>query len=96
MNAFIVTVNGQPVCTAGIGADGVMSVIVGSGRRGEFSDFHFHVGGLESSTEEHVRWPTPDLSVGDEITIRIIETDEIDVPQQRYKRKRNADPGQTA
>ena len=41
----------------------------------------FHVGGVEG--EETVRWNTPDLSIGDEITIKLSEESVGESPSVR-------------
>ena len=89
MKAFRVSVNSKPMCTAGIGALGVLHVIVDWVRRkGEHRDgeFYLSIGGLDTVSEEHVRWSVPQIRVGDEITVRVIESDEIDTPSERYSR----------
>jgi hypothetical protein len=86
MKAFVVHRNGEQLCTAGIGTDGVLSAIVNWVSRGNEGEFHMHVGGLDTSTDEHVRWRVPEIGIGDEITIRIVEADTVDQPVQRFKR----------
>jgi hypothetical protein len=86
MKAFVVHHNGKQLCTAGIGANGVLSAIVDWVGRGDLGEFHMHVGGLDSASDEHVRWQVPEIAVGDEITIRLVEADTIDQPVQRFKR----------
>jgi len=82
VKAFVVSVNGRKVCTAGIGPDGVLSTIlhwVGGGpRRPPEGTFGFRVGGLDSRTNEHVDWDTPAVNVGDLICIHIVETEDVD------------------
>jgi hypothetical protein len=86
VKAFVIHRNGEQLCTAGIGTDGVLSAMVNWVSREGKSDFHMDVGGLDSATDEHVRWDLPDIDIGDEITIRLVETDAIDQPAQRYRR----------
>jgi hypothetical protein len=89
MKSFNIHVNGKPCCTAGIGPSGVLHVIVNWVRRkGEpkEGEFDLSVGGLDTTTEEHVRWSAPRIRVGDEITIRVVESDKIDPPARRYSR----------
>jgi hypothetical protein len=89
MKAFRVSVNGKPLCTVGIGALGVLHVIVDWVRRkGEpaAGEFDLSIGGLDTASEEHVGWPVPRIGVGDEITIRVVDSDEIDTPSERYSR----------
>jgi hypothetical protein len=54
----------------------------------------FHIGGSER--EERVRWDTPELSVGDEITIRISEEPVVDsvtsrVPLEKIDRNKSCE-----
>jgi hypothetical protein len=82
VKAFIVSVNGREICTAGIGPNGVLSTIlhwVGGGpRRPPEGAFGFRVGGLDSRSNEHVDWDTPAVKVGDVICVRIVETEVVD------------------
>jgi hypothetical protein len=86
MQAFEVSVNGEKLCLAGIGVDGVLTAIVNwAGRQGEGS-FFLEVGGLISQTKEHVHWISQKpLSVGDNIQVKIIETDATDNPIKKYR-----------
>jgi hypothetical protein len=86
MRAFEVSVNGEKLCLAGIGVDGVLTAIVNwAGRQGEGS-FFLEVGGLISQTKEHVHWISQKpLSVGDNIQVKIIETDATDNPIKKYR-----------
>jgi hypothetical protein len=82
MKAFVVSVNGRKICTAGIGPNGVLSTIlhwVGGGpRRPSDGAFGFRVGGLDSRSNEHVDWDTPVVNVGDVICVQIVETEVVD------------------
>ncbi len=85
MIAFAVSVNGQRVATIGVGDSGVLSAIVRwSGRAGEPGDLGLDIGGLDSRTDEHVRWSDPpEINVGDTITVQVVETDAVDAPTDR-------------
>ena len=86
MRAFVVSVNGKDLCTAGIGAKGVLSShVTWTGREGS-GGFHMHVGGLNSETNDHVAWPVKEIGVGDEIVTRIIETEVVDDPVRSHSR----------
>ena len=89
MKAFVVRVNGKRVCTAGIGPNGVLTTsmfwVGGGKRRGPEGQFGFHVGGLDSRTDEHVNYDVPDLKVGDTVAVKIVETNRIDPETKRYK-----------
>ena len=83
MRAFEVYSNDKKLCLAGIGDDGVLSAIVSwVGKKGT-GVVHFEVGGLISPVSEHVRWMTQDVSVGDVITIKIVEASSTDPPSER-------------
>jgi hypothetical protein len=85
MLAFVVSVNGQRVCTIGVGDSGVLSAIVAwTGRSGESGDLRLSVGGLDTRTDEHIRWPDPpEIGVGDTVTIQVIETATVDSATER-------------
>ena len=92
MRAFRVYVNRTKLCIAGVGNDGVLVVTLncvtgpdrGTGR--ERDDLWLDIGGLISTTDEHVRWRSARLKVGDEIRVRIIEADSVDRPRKRERR----------
>ena len=90
MKAFQVNKNGVALCTAGVNDDGVLNVIMNcvhskAGRRPE-EDSHLTVGGLNGQNE-HVRWiEQSELHVGDEITVRLVETEHATDPVTRRKR----------
>jgi hypothetical protein len=85
MRAFEIYLNGKRICTAGVGDDGVLSVIanhvIGHGR----DEFSLHVGGLIKS-DEHVTWRTSKLKNGDELLIQILESESVDQPKKRHLR----------
>jgi hypothetical protein len=83
--ALVVSVNGQRVGTIGVGDSGVVSAHVSwSGHSGEPGNLDLGFGGLDSRTNEHIRWPDPpEIEVGDTITIQVIETDTVDTPTDR-------------
>ena len=78
--------NGKRLCVAGIDGDCVLNTIVDhiAGRGGR-RELHLRVGGLISATEEHVIWRSMRLKDGDEVTVKIVETDRVDRPIQKYK-----------
>jgi hypothetical protein len=88
MKAFVVRVNGKRLCTAGVGPDGVLSATVnwvgGGPRRDAEGDLLFHVGGLDSRTGEHLDYTTPQLRVGDKVSIEIVDADVVDPEDERY------------
>ena len=90
MKAFQIAVNGQRVCLAGIGANGVMAINVQwtGGKAladGQLSDnLRLIVGGLNTATREHARWETPTINTGDEISIKVVESETVDQEYTRY------------
>jgi hypothetical protein len=46
--------------------------------RGGKEELHLRVGGMERATGEHLTWVNMRLNVGDNVTVRIVETDSID------------------
>ncbi len=91
MKAFLVHVNGQRICPGGVGDNGVMGVAVdwvgGTGLDGKPKTrrLNLTVGGLDSMTREHLLWRTPQLEVGDTITIQVVETNHADPEFRRYR-----------
>jgi hypothetical protein len=111
MIALSVVLNGKQLCIAGAEDLAVLSAHVTAGGklgtlskdiRGEPPDLYIHVGGLTGRTsgdDEHYRWAErTDLKIGDEITIRLLETQEVDDPcekqlqdRQRHEEKHRED-----
>jgi hypothetical protein len=83
MRAFEVYINRKKVCLAGIGDDGVLTSIVDWVTKQGEGDLLVTVGGLVSPVHEHVTWVKQDLCMGDEVTVKIVETDSSDVPATR-------------
>lgn len=88
MKAFLVRLNGKRLCAAGVGPNGVLTAIVnwvgGGSRRTAEGHFGFHVGGLDSRTGEHIDYETPELKLGDKVTVEITEADQVDPETKRY------------
>ena len=80
MIAFKVSVNGDRVCTVGVGWDGVLTA--GVMRPPHFGP-RLQASGLEVATNEHLEWTVPKIKVGDKICIEIIEADSVDEPSRR-------------
>jgi hypothetical protein len=84
MIAFDVDLNGQEVCQAAVGENGVLSAIVNWVVRSNEQAAHaaggeisLHVGGLAGP--QHYTWiPFQQLKVGDVVCIRIVEVDSAD------------------
>ena len=73
--AFEVLHNGRRVCLAGLrGRPGVLTVILHWAFRTDEEELLLDVGGLDSYKGEHATWAKRALNVGDEITIRAVES----------------------
>lgn len=103
MIAFRVSLNGEPLATAGLEALSVLSAIVtakgvlgpksmGTQTLKEGFEVDIGVGGLASESNEDpglsVNWcPKTLLAVGDKITVEVIDTESPDPPLQAYPKK---------
>jgi len=85
MKAFEVFLNGDRLCLAGIAGRCVLTVIIDhvKGKDDPVDDLHLDVGGLISNTNEHVIWSRTQISTGDEVRVRIIESESADEPTKR-------------
>lgn len=90
MLSYEVVVDGERIAIAGMTDWSVMSVIV-SATRGDDDrapDYDLHIGGMSRQTESgayHARWRAPDLVIGSEILVRVIDCDYPDVPSRKYR-----------
>ena len=91
MKCFEITINGEKVCTAGVGDDGVLNGIVSfikrnDGETPQSESLYVTVSGianLEPGVMENLGWLHRDLDVGDEVLIRIIEASTCDKPNDK-------------
>lgn len=83
---FEILKNGKRVCISGINGDGVLSVCLNYVKHPEKEMAHdLHIGGLgmfdgSQDRPHHASWQPPDVTTGDEITIRILPAGEYDDP----------------
>lgn len=70
---------------AGIGDDGVLTAIVNWVATKGAGDLFLSVGGIVGPVSEHVKWVKQDLSVGDVITIKVVEASSSDAPSKRER-----------
>lgn len=91
--AFEVRVNGQLLCTAGHDDIAVLNTMINCQPGDGSHDVNVWVGGLTKGIiarrirgrGEHVRWlESKSLSLGDEISIRIVDVPECDPPKSAY------------
>jgi len=89
MKSFEVFINGHRLCLAGVGENGVLNAIVNwVGGAGREEDIFLNVGGLDSKTDEHLRWKVPSIGVGTEILVRVVEAISVDPPDERFYSER--------
>jgi hypothetical protein len=97
MISFQVQINGQTVCTAGVGDFGVLTAILSFVRNrqqdqsasGSESVAGLQIGGLISGStglDENVNWGQHKVTVGDEIRIFVKDIMSVDEPQERTTR----------
>ena len=88
MIAFRVQLNRDEAVTAGLSGDHVVSVHAGDSRaiyrqhapRTESSTgLSMSVGGLRTAERTHVSWSSSPLTIGDEITIAVVEVPESEI-----------------
>ena len=84
MLAFEVWVNNERLCTASTANHNVVSTILSWASRRP-NDIDFHVGGIAADDlNYHTDWQTPEIKIGDEIRVRVIDVESYDEPDQRY------------
>ena len=93
MIAFKIHLNGEKLCVAGIGEHGVLAQHLTWSQRKPKADAEekpdvtktrLHVGGL--ANDEHVDWiKRTEMSVGDEVVIKIVEVESADEPTHRER-----------
>jgi len=83
MLAYEAFLNGDRLFLAGIDGDGVLNAMLNYGRKNRTKRLYLTVGGVVNATNEEVRWTCPDLKVGDEINVRVIEAVSVDEPTTR-------------
>jgi len=93
MLAFQITINGKHIATAGV-QQGVVSAIANwvclpwGDSTPSVEDWHagFSVGAIDEQTSENLKWLRHDVRLGDEISIKLVETDTVDEPTERKPR----------
>ena len=96
MICFDVSVNGNRLCTAGVGEYGVLTAVLSWVRSQPEETFSpedeqreqspdLHIGGLVNG--EHVRWIDEPffINVGDEVSLRVVDSDNVDAPGDRQR-----------
>ena len=85
MRVFEVFLNGERLCVAGFDGDGVLIAYLSSARIKGSDDLDLDVGGLVSTTREHLKWARVGLNLGDEVRVRILESVSADEPEERKR-----------
>ena len=86
MLAFEVSVNGQKLHVAAAPEGGVLATGLSWSHR-QPETIIFNLGGVAGDgTNDHLRWPTPQIQIGDEILMRVVDVEFTDSPQ-RYQPK---------
>jgi len=89
--AFEIEINGDQRILAGFSDWDTLHITLLAVREAseEEQELRLHLSGSAQITDEeireHVRWKTPEVSVGDEVKIRIVEVAEADIPAKRYR-----------
>jgi hypothetical protein len=81
VRAFEVQLNGKKLCVAGM-RKGIVAISLKWIARPRRTDEvgGIYVGGLIHGTNQHVRWSTQRLDVGDELRIKLVEKSTVDKP----------------
>ncbi len=82
MRAFEVHINKKRICVAGVGDDGVLSLITTHAVGDGYSESWLTIGGI-IATEAHVKWAQRKLKMGDDVRVKLVETEKIDRPKKR-------------
>lgn len=88
MRVFDVYLNGEKLCTAGTEEECALTSIIAYVRNGKGTDCFMSVGASVGPAGDSANWVSQQqLKAGDEITVRIRESDEADQPSRRPVRE---------
>ncbi len=90
MLAFEVSVNGKRICVAGTAP---INRVLGASLSWTFhrpDELIFCLGGILADDDKHFDFDVPKIGIGDEIVIRIIESEEVDEPSAYRPKKDNS------
>lgn len=80
MIAFQIELNGQQLCIAGVDDQGVLTAI--TSHKASNQRLFLNVGGLLSHPERaHASWSKQSLSIGDQISIKVVDVDPDTISQ---------------
>ena len=86
MRAFEISLNGKRLCLAGVGKDGVLSTTITHVPFRKRRETRLYVGGIVLPQDEHVFWKQSILHLGDEVRLKVVEKEKVDVPRERVRR----------
>ena len=87
MRVFEVFLNGERLCVAGMDGEGMVNAILSHFKSGARDGLALAVGASVGATGKHVTWAKVGLKLGDEIRVRILESDSADEPKARESRE---------
>lgn len=83
MLAFEISVNGKRLCP--FGTDNALVVSTALSWTRHQGRVCFNIGGIvNDGTNDHFEWKTPQIDVGDEVLVRLVDVDSIDAYDNRY------------
>jgi hypothetical protein len=91
MRAFKIYLNGKKLCLAGVGNDGVLTTTITYVRSRKRRETQAYVGGLIMPQGDHVMWKQSRLRPGDELRVKIVETEAVDKLSKRFPRDPSTD-----
>jgi hypothetical protein len=91
MRAFEISLNGKRLCLAGVGKDGVLSTTITHVPFRKRRETRLYVGGITLPQDEHVFWKERILHLGDELRLKVVEKETVDVPRERVRRDHAAE-----
>ena len=62
----------------------MLNVHLSYGKGKKIDHLHLTVGGLDKVTKEEHRWNSPDMRVGGEVKVRIVDATSVDEPETRH------------
>ena len=91
MRAFEISLNGKCLCLAGVGNDGVLSTTITHVPFRKRRETRLYIGGIALPQDEHVFWKERILHLGDDLRLKVVEKETVDVPRERVRRDPSAE-----
>ena len=83
MICFEIHINGQKICLAGVGENGVLSAMANFRASDDSHRTFCSVGGIakiDAETSQQIEWLDRELCVGDVLTVKVVEAESYDMP----------------